>query len=165
MKKVDPVIIGIIAITLVVIGGIAFVAARQQKTSIAQYSAQDADRPKLEIDQTQFDFGKIKLADTKIQEIKLKNSGAKPLVIYDFITSCDCTFAQLVISGKESPRFSMQRDPNWRGEVQPGETAVLKVIYEPKLMPVQGTVKREIVFKSNDPQKPQSNISFTAEVK
>ena len=106
----------------------------------------------------------MKTAEIKTKEIEIKNSGNKSLVVSNVFTSCDCTFAQFVIDGQESKRFSMQRSPKWRGEIQPDTAATLKIIYEPRLMPVKGNVSRSIFFKTNDPQNPSVTINFTAYV-
>lgn len=164
MKKADPIAIGIGIVTVIIIGGIIIAAAVSQGGPIPQYKTGDTSRPKLSIDQTQFDFGTMKLEDIKTQEVKITNTGAKPLVLSDFITSCNCTFAQVVIQGQASPRFSMHRNPEWRGKIAPQETAVIKLIYEPQIMPVKGSVKRTIVFKTNDPGQPLVKLSFDAKV-
>lgn len=165
MKKGDPIVIGIVIITLIIISGIFWASLRAQGPSIAQYKITDLDRPKLTLSATNFDFGQMALKETRTKEIELKNTGSKLLIISDVFTSCDCTFAQLVSEGKESPRFSMRRNINWHGEITAGKTALLKITYEPKIMPVQGKVRRTIVFKTNDPANPNVNINFTAEVR
>ena len=58
------------------------------------------------------DFGNIPLNEKREHVFKLVNTGDKPLVIYDVVTSCGCTKAEY---GKEP--------------VRPGETLDLKVIY------------------------------------
>ena len=58
------------------------------------------------------DFGNIPLNEKREHVFKLVNTGDKPLVIYDVVTSCGCTKAKY---GKEP--------------VRPGETLDLKVIY------------------------------------
>lgn len=165
MRKPDPIISGIILVTIIIFGGIIFAAIKSQGSPIAQYKITDAERPKLEILETNFDFGPMGLAEIKMREIKMSNKGNKPLIITNLITSCDCTFAQLIVDGRESPRFSMRRDTKWRGEIAPAGEAMLRVVYEPRIMPVQGKVKREIVFKTNDPEKSLVNIRFTADVR
>lgn len=161
MKKPDPIITGIIVIFLLIVGGVILAASRENRP-ITEYKAQETDRPKLEIGQKEFDFGQMKLTDVKIQEVPIKNSGTKPLIVSDFLTSCDCTFAQFVSGGVESPRFSMHRNPDWRGEIKPGETAIVRLIYEPRVMPVKGAVSREAVFKTNDPDQALVNLKFNA---
>lgn len=164
MKRPDPIILGIIIVTVIVIGGIIAVAASSQPKQVSQYQTNDADRPKAEIGATSFNFGNMKLSDTKTQETTLKNTGTKPLILSDIVTSCDCTFAQVVVAGRESKRFSMQRDTTWQEQVQSGETATIRIIYEPRIMPVKGTVNRSVAIKTNDPAKPLINLSFTANV-
>ena len=58
------------------------------------------------------DFGNIPLNEKREHIFMLVNTGNKPLVIYDVVTSCGCTKAEY---GKEP--------------VRPGETLELKVIY------------------------------------
>lgn len=164
MKKFNSTTIGIIVVFVLLVGGaiIAFVTTKD--ISIANYSIDDINRPKLVIGQTNFDFGPMSGSEIKTQDIMVKNIGKSPLVLSDFITSCDCTFAQVIINGQTSPRFSMQRNPNWRGEILPDSSAIVKIVYEPRVMPVKGRVKREIIFKTNDPNQPVVNLSFTAQV-
>ncbi len=164
MKFSDPITIGVIVVSIVIIGGIILAASLSGEAPVAQYKISDSSRPQLAIDETNFDFGKMKLADIKTREIQIKNTGAKPLVIYDAITSCDCTFVQFVIAGIESQKFSMRRDLSWRGEIAPQEAATIRLIYQPSLMPVKGAVKREVVFKTNDPSRPLVNLRFNATV-
>lgn len=164
MKKINSTVIGIIIISVLLVGGAIIAFVTTKSTSISQYSADDINRPQFIIGQTNFDFGKMAIKDTKTQEIPIKNNGKDTLVLSDFITSCDCTFAQVIINGQESPKFSMHRNPNWRGEILSGGAALIKITYEPKIMPVKGLVKREIIFKTNDPNQPLVHLSFIANV-
>ena len=164
MKIFDPIVITIIIIAIVIIGGIILVSLSSKGSPIPQYRVIDSNRPKLEISETDFNFGQINSNEIKTKEIQLKNSGLSSLILSDAVTSCDCTFAQFVIDGVESPKFSMARNPKWRGEVKPNQSALLRIIYEPRIMPAKGTVKREVVFKTNDPIKPLVSLRFTAVV-
>ncbi len=38
-------------------------------------------------------------------------------------------------------------------EVAPGDTATVRVIYKPSLMPVYGLVEREVYITTNDPDR------------
>ena len=58
------------------------------------------------------DFGNIPLNEKREHVFKLVNTGNKPLVVYDVVTSCGCTKAE----------YGME-------PVRPGETLELKVIY------------------------------------
>ena len=66
----------------------------------------------VSMDQTEKDFGNIPLNEKREHIFMLVNTGNRPLVIYDVVTSCGCTKAEY---GKEP--------------VRPGETLELKVIY------------------------------------
>ena len=66
----------------------------------------------VSMDQSEKNFGNIPLNEKREHIFKLVNTGNKPLVIYDVVTSCGCTKAEY---GKEP--------------VRPGETLELKVIY------------------------------------
>ena len=164
MRRIDPITLGIIIITIAVVGGIMIAASVNQGLGVSQFQSNDAERPKLEIGETSFDFGKMNLEETRIREIEIKNTGTKPLVLYNFLTSCDCTFAEVSIGGQISPKFSMHNKPDWQGQILPGEKGQLKITYVPKIMPVKGEIKREIVFKTNDPDRLLVNVSFTAQV-
>ncbi len=160
--SIDPVVLGIIGITVVIFAGIVISANISKGTPIENYKIKEKERPALEISENNFDFGRMKLNEIKTENIEIKNVGLKPLVLFDAITSCDCTFAQFVIDGHESKKFSMSRDPNWRGEIQPNAGATLKIIYEPRLMPAKGDVGRSVLFKTNDPQNSSVTINFKA---
>lgn len=164
MKKPDPIIIGIIVVMILVVGGIIFAASRSQSPSAPQYQLNSAEKPQLVITQASFDFGKMKVSDVKDQETTIKNIGQKPLVISNLLTSCNCTFAQLTYNGQTSPKFSMHDKSNWNVAIAPGDSATLKIFYEPRLMPLQGGVTRDVLFKTNDPASPTGNIKFTAYV-
>src|SRR3989338_2057714 len=121
MKKTDPIIAGILIFALIILAGIALAMLRSQAPPVAQYRPGDPDKPKLEIGPAQFDLGEMSLSDVKTKDISVRNSGNRPLVFSEAVTSCDCTFVQLISSGKESKKFSMQRDFVWRQELNPGE--------------------------------------------
>ena len=72
----------------------------------------DSPETSVELLETEKDFGNIPLNEKREYVFKLVNTGNKPLVIYDVITSCGCTKAEY---GKEP--------------VRPGETMDLKVVY------------------------------------
>lgn len=155
---------GILLLVVIIVAVVFAYSSPGTKAEMVTYSATDEDKPKINIETTDFDFGQLKVEDTKTKEIKIKNEGTKPLEMTNFSTSCDCTFAQMVIDGKQSPKFSMHGSPAWKGTLEPGKEAILKAIYQPSIMPVKGKVERAIHFKTNDPLKPDVSIQFSAEV-
>lgn len=164
MKKLDSTTIGVLVIILLLVGGVLLAFAASRTAAVTQYIPGDANRPRLSIGQTNFDFGTLSVADVKTQAIAIQNTGKSPLVLSDILTSCDCTSVQVVIDGNTSPKFSMHRNPQWRGEILPDHTATINLIYEPRIMPVKGAVQRQAVFRTNDPENPLVNIRFTARV-
>ncbi len=163
--KIDPFILGIIGITALVVIGVLFTAFQATPESkMTAYDTSQTEKPKIKIEKTHIDLGDMKLSDTKIEEISFENIGDKPLQVSNISTSCGCTSAQIVIKDKESPIFSMHGNPDWVGEVAPGEKAVLRVIYEPAKHPVQGKTEKTIFLRTNDPENSEMNIHLTARV-
>ena len=76
-------------------------------------SAQEKFGGTVEFDRTVWDFGDVLLSDGALKcEFRMKNIGAKPVVIYTVNTTCGCT------------------DVSWSREpVQPGRTAVISAVY------------------------------------
>ncbi|OGY22708.1 MAG: hypothetical protein A2126_03890 [Candidatus Woykebacteria bacterium GWB1_45_5] len=164
VDKIFFIVFGIFLL-VVIMTAVLFTFSSSGKTAgVTTYSATDKDKPKINIETADFDFGQVGVEETKVKEIKIKNEGTKPLEMTNFSTSCDCTFAQVVINGQESPKFSMHGSPAWKGTLEPGKEATLKAIYEPSIMPVKGKVGRVIYFKTNDPLSSDISIRFTAEV-
>ena len=162
MKKIDPIILGIIFISLVILGGIILASRYSSGNPAASYKINDVERPKIEISEKDFDLGKMKVSETKTKEIIIKSMGTKPLNVSDFTTSCDCTSVVVNIDGKDSPKFSMHTMTSWQKELAPEQTATLKIIYEPSVMPVEGEVSRVVHFKTNDPEMLDVQINFKA---
>ena len=90
------------------------------------------------------DFGNIPLNEKREHVFKLVNTGNKPLVIYDVVTSCGCTKAEY---GKEP--------------VRPGETLDLKVIYNAE---DKGRFRKNLTVYCNVENSPlKFSISGTVE--
>ena len=90
------------------------------------------------------DFGNIPLNEKREHVFKLVNTGDKPLVIYDVVTSCGCTKAKY---GKEP--------------VRPGETLDLKVIYNAE---DKGRFRKNLTVYCNVENSPlKFSISGTVE--
>jgi hypothetical protein len=161
-RRFDPVAVGIIVCSIIILAGISVAFYSTSISKPASYNITDQERPKIEISEKEFDLGKMKLSETKTKEVTLKNVGNKPLSISNFSTSCDCTFVQVVVGEKTSPKFSMHSMLSWQKELLPNETATLKIIYQPSVMPVEGEVSRVVYFKTNDPAYLDVKIGFKA---
>ena len=163
--KADPFILGIFGISALVIIGVLLVAFyTTPQNDMTTYESTQTEIPQIKIEKTNINLGNIKVSDIITEEISLENVGDKPLQISNVYTSCGCTSAQIIISNEESPMFSMHNNPAWMGEIEPGEKATLKAIYEPSKMPVQGEVERTIFFRTNDPEKNEVKVNIKARV-
>ena len=124
----------------------------------------------MTIDKKEEDFGSMKVDEDRTATFTITNTSTdSELRIWGVATSCDCTFATVTISGKETGEFNMAMHmsgplKNWIGEVPAGQTAILKATYRPKVMPVSGPVSRQVRFSTNDPNNPEVEISVKANV-
>ena len=96
-------------------------------------------------------------------------SASSVLRMWNVATSCDCTFATVTIGEATKGEFNMSMHmnsdlKNWMGEISPGQTATLNVIYRPKVMPVTGSVSRQVTFATNDPKNSTVEVSIKANV-
>ena len=159
-------IIGLIIFSLVAITGSYFfiVSGQKSQPQIASYSVSDKERPKAETKTTFFDLGKMKVSEDKSANFKIKNTGQKPLQLSNVSSSCNCTFGQVVINGKESELFGMHNVSDFAGEILPGKEAIVKVTYRPSIMPVYGTIEREVYVNTNDAENPKLVFKVKATV-
>ena len=159
------IIISLLAFFALVIG-LAFLFTSGQKPAPAtlSFSAQDSDRPKAETTQTLFDMGEIKVSDVKQQDYTLKNAGTKPLQILNVNSSCGCTAGQIIYNGETSKEYSMHsQGGGYVTDIAPGDTATVRLIYRPAVMPVLGLVEREVYVSTNDPD--HEKLVFSIKVK
>ncbi len=159
-------VIGLIIFSLAAIIGSYFFIVGGQKSQpvITSYSLNDKERPKVEAKTTFFDLGKMKVSEDKSANFKIKNIGQKSLQLSNVSSSCNCTFGQVVIDGKESDVFGMHNVSDFAGEIPPGKEAIIKVIYRPSIMPVYGAVEREVYVNTNDPENPKLIFKVKATV-
>ncbi len=150
-------IIGGVIFIIVLMTGAYFLiggngGSSESSVKILSYTTNDIARPKAKIRSTAADLGKMKVSDEKDASFTITNAGQKPLQLYDITSSCMCTFGQIILDGKASEEFGMHGTSNYAAEIAPGQQAILKVIYRPYLMPVYGSVEREVYMATNDPQ-------------
>ncbi len=164
MKSDTKIILGaLIASVLLIVGAIAFFSNDKTPKREQQGTAS------MTIDKKFEDFGSMKGDEEKTATFTITNTGNSVLRIWNVATSCDCTFATVVIDGKEIGEFNMPMHmrgdlKNWIGEVAANKTAILKVTYRPKVMPVTGVVTRQTSFATNDPKNETVEVSVKANV-
>lgn len=135
------------------------------RSAIKTTSANDPNRPIAKLAETAFDLGKMSVKDIKEHDFTITNQGKDDLIISRVATSCDCTYAYIIKDGQKSPKFSMMGNiAGWKTNLKSGESATLKVIYEPAIMPVSGKVTRTVTVATNDPVNSKLEATVTAEV-
>ena len=159
-------VIGLIIFSLVVVIGSYYFLFNGQKPqpAIISYSISDKERPKIQAKITYFDLGKMKVSDDKSADFKIKNIGQKTLQISNVSSSCNCTFGQIIIDGKESELFGMHNISDFAGEVLPRNEATGRVTYRPSIMPVYGIIEREVYISTNDPENSKLVFKVKANV-
>jgi len=164
MKTDTKIILAAIGASLLIIGGAAVVLGKDTSPKRDQLGTAS-----MTIDKTSEDFGSMKVSDEKTATFTIANTSDATLRIWNVATSCDCTFASVVIDGKESGKFNMPGHmnstlKNWIGEVPAGKQAILNVTYKPSVMPVTGPISRQVTFSTNDPNNPEVMVSVSANV-
>ncbi len=122
------------------------------KTQLAESAP--ADSPRITIEPLSYDFGDVSQSDGVVtHNFTVENIGKTNLEFNNLLSSCGCTSAALVVDGEEGPKFGMHNNPkDWTAILAPGESAVLKVYYDPDVHPdFRGTATREVTIFTNDP--------------
>jgi len=141
------------------------IAIKQQLTASAP-----ANAPKLKIAELEQDLGKIGQAKGKtFTDFNFENQGQSNLIINKLNSSCGCTSATVIYKGTEGPEFSMdmpnKKNPtDWQVSISPGDTATLRVYYDPAVHPdLIGPVTRTVSIFSNDPVSFEQKVTITLE--
>lgn len=164
MKSDAKVIIGAIVASVVIIASAVILLGNDKSPK-----RESLGTATITIDKTFEDFGDMKADEEKTATFTITNTSDAVLRIWNVSTSCDCTFASVVIGGVASGEFNMPGHmiaslKNWIGEVPAKQTATLNVTYKPKIMPVVGVVTRQTRFATNDPKNPEVEVSVKANV-
>lgn len=107
--------------------------------------AGEAEGPRIRVDPTTFDFGKVRPGRSLRKEFRLRNLGDEPLVIERISKSCRCTSAEV------EELF-----------LKPGASTPLRVGLETPRVP--GRVEERVLLRSNDPDTPLLEIRLLATV-
>lgn len=148
-------------IALVIVAALVYISGGKQTA---------AGTPTFQVDAEQVELGEIAVQGDYPADFTVTNTGDGPLEISRVQTSCMCTFAEVMIGDEQSPAFNMDMHnslaaKSWKGVVEPGQSATVRVIYKPHLMPVQGSVARNVKFATNDPDNPEVELGIHATVK
>jgi hypothetical protein len=108
-------------------------------------SAEQAKGPRIRVEPTTFDFGKVRPRRTLRKEFRLRNLGDQALVIGRISKSCGCTGAIV----EETT-------------VEPGDSTPLRIWLETRN--ASGRIEERVVLPSNDPQTPLLELLLRATV-
>lgn len=158
------VMFGIVGATVLVIAGGVWVSGRSG--SVSGVSVEEDARARVE--ELTHDWGEIHIDGGKVEKVfNIRNEGSGTLKLYNVKTSCMCTTAQLMLGEKLSPEFGMHSKSSYKLEVPKGETAKLKVVFDPAFHGPSGVgpITRQVVVQTNDIDRQKLNFSLEAEVK
>ena len=164
--SIKTIIIGTLGI-IVLLFGLAYLATKGQTPTPKQevYTKEGLDRPKAEVLTSTADLGVMGVNDTKEAEFTIKNIGNKPLQILNINSSCNCTFGKIIYKNIETNEFGMHKQSGYVADIAPGESAIVKAIYKPYIMPVYGNVSRDVYISTNDPENAKLIFTLTTVVK
>ena len=121
----------------------------------------------LEFGEGSFDFGSISMKEGNVShEFVVKNTGAQAVSISRVYTSCMCTTAKIRIGEYQSGFFGMAGHgyiPKLNKVVEPGEEAVVEVVFDPAAHgpPGVGRVERAVYLEGKDGEKTTLEITAT----
>lgn len=159
----NKIIFGIIAATILILGGGVFLAQKVTSTPevVSNSNAQ------AQVEQTSHDWGTIPLkgGDVK-QTFIITNIGTEPLQLHGVQTSCMCTTAKVTVNDQTSPSFGMHQKSNWIGEVPAGGTADVEVVFIPDYHGPSGVgaITRQVTVATSDPDYPEIEFLLSANV-
>jgi hypothetical protein len=109
----------------------------------------EQSKPQLEAPQTFYDFGWVGGDQVVSRVFELANHGSAPLAITAAHTTCACTSADLTAS-----------------EIPPGKIVLLTVHFDAGYHNLSGqTIRRGVIFETNDPQNPRVDFWIQASVR
>jgi hypothetical protein len=118
-----------------------------QQTPAPQPAPEGVALAKLDLPTASHDFGRIPKRPDVAHVFAVQNTGTADLEIWNLVTSCGCTTAELSSS-----------------VIPPGQRADLTVTFDPDFHVTQGEVIRLVWFATNDPTQPWAEVRITADV-
>ncbi len=115
-----------------------------------------------------YNFGSISMAAGKVtHRYAIRNTGMAPVTIQKMYTSCMCTTAALVKGEKKSAAFGMPGHtpiPTINVPMNPGEEAMVEVIFDPAAHGPAGVGPIERVVTIENSAGPPLELAFAATV-
>lgn len=156
-------IIAIVVSTVLLLVGIVFLATKMSNAAKVDASS-DA---KAVVKSNKYDWGEIGINNGVVEaNFEIVNEGENTLKLYNVTTSCACTTARLITAKATSPVFGMHTKSGYVMDVEPGDKATLKVIFDPLFHGPNGLgpISRTITVTSNDASNPTLTFDLSAQV-
>ena len=156
-------VIGTIITSILLLFGAVFWMSNQ--TGAPQIEASDGAIAGAEI--MTHAWGEIGINDGNVKaDFEISNNGTNNLKLFNVITSCTCTTAQISVNGKSSPLFGMHDKSSYVAEIPAGESAILTVEYDPLFHGPNGVgpITRQVKIETNDASNTELNYTLTADV-
>ena len=139
--------------------GLDSFASEEVRADIREYKVANApaERPQIALEPQNVDLGDVSAKGGKAEaSITIKNYGQTDLIVDNLSTSCGCTTVSVVNNGEEGPVFGTSTpSEGWSTTIQPGETAELRIYYDPNVhKDARGPMMREVYFSSHAPVGP-----------
>lgn len=153
------------ATALIIAGGVWWSGRDGAVSGMSSEAGVDA---KAQVMESTYDWGEISIDGGKVEKVfDIKSEGAGTLRLHNVSTSCMCTTAQLLLGNKKSPEFGMHTKSSYKLEVPPGETAQLKVVFDPAFHGPSGIgpVTRQIEVQTNGANQQKLSFVLTAMVR
>ena len=117
---------------------------------IPNISAINADlAPGIVISEHYYDFGEVNSSQVLTRTFVIANRGQALLVIQKAFTTCGCTVADFTTA-----------------EIPPGKVALMTIRFDPAFHDLRGaTVRRGVIFSTNDPKHPLQEVWVQASVR
>lgn len=162
-KGIDSFLIGIIVVTVLILGGAVYFGTKMGATTQVTADTQ----VETQIGETKYDWGTIDINGGIVSKsFTIENSGTTPLKLYDVKTSCMCTTAQLKTASNSSKKFGMHEKNSSVFEVAPGESAEVLVEFDPLFHGPSGVgpISRTVTMNTNDASRPTLSFQLSANV-
>lgn len=162
-KRIDSFMTGVIGITLLLFVGVIYFGTKLGATT--EVSADN--QVNMQVAESRYDWGTIDINGGVVNKtFSIENTGSSPLKLYDVVTSCMCTTAQLKTPSQTSKQFGMHEKSTSVFEVQPGETAELVVEFDPLFHGPSGVgpISRTVTVNTNDANQPALSFHLSANV-
>jgi len=153
---------------IVVIFVALVLGARYLNKSATTATVVQNENARVEISEKSYDWGEIQINEGAVERVfEIKNTGSGELSLSNISTSCMCTTAQLILGDESSPEFGMHTKSSYVMNVPEGQTAQLKVVFDPAFHGPSGVgpINRQIKVETNDPSTPELNFMLTAIVR